>query len=96
MNKIYCVANNSGKNFITNKDKHQFYIKGHYENLWELGDTKESNLWIERVSGIKKTKEEAQQILDEIYNNAIISYNNDERRLLTGPAKLREPEKIIL
>ena len=61
----YCVAENWGVGFITNDDASKFKISGFPGNLWQIpADNRDANLWVSKVAGTFKTKEEAQAIVD--------------------------------
>ena len=61
----YCVAENWGKGFITHDDSSKFQISGFPGNLWQIpADNQDANLWVNKVAGVWKTKEEAQAIVD--------------------------------
>jgi hypothetical protein len=60
----YCTATNTGKGFLTHKDRRSFDLLGHPGEVWVVGDNIFSNEWIDRVSGVRKTKAEAQAIVD--------------------------------
>ena len=66
---LYCTAIDTGKGFITQQDRNDFFIAGHEGQLasggiWAVGNNKKGEAWIKRVNGIEKTKEEAQAIVD--------------------------------
>jgi len=61
----YCVAENWGKGFITHDDSSKFQISGFPGNLWQIpANNQDANLWVNKVAGVWKTKEEAQAIVD--------------------------------
>jgi len=64
MANTYCVATNTGKGFITPRDRHDFFIRGYPVNIWVLSDKPKATAWINRVNGTSKTKAEAQAIFD--------------------------------
>jgi len=64
MANIYCTATNTGKGFITYKDRYDFYLAGHPGEVWILSDKPKATAWINRVSGTAKTQVEAQAIVD--------------------------------
>jgi len=59
----YCTATNWGKNFFTHKERRQFYLSGHAGEVWVVGNNIHGDQWISKVSGVSKTKEEAQAIV---------------------------------
>ena len=60
----YCTANNWGKDFFTHKERTNFYLSGQPGNVWVVDDNSDGNTWIAKVSGVSKTKEQAQAIVD--------------------------------
>ena len=61
----YCMAESTGIGFITEADKKAFTITGFpLRNLWIVEDNPAGNAWISRVSGVTKTKQEAQDLVD--------------------------------
>jgi len=59
----YCTATNWGKNFFTHEERKQFYLAGHPGNVWIVDDNIFGDQWISKVSGVVKTKSEAQAIV---------------------------------
>tara|TARA_R100000935_G_C2812154_1_gene155504 strand:- start:29 stop:313 length:285 start_codon:yes stop_codon:yes gene_type:complete len=59
----YCTATNWGKNFFTHEERKQFYLAGHPGNVWIVDDNIFGDQWISKVSGLAKTKSEAQAIV---------------------------------
>jgi len=64
MANTYCTATNTGKDFFTHQDRHDFYLSGHTGDVWVVGDNAKGAAWISRSSGTSKTKAEAQAIVD--------------------------------
>lgn len=60
---IYVQATHTGKGFVTHEDRNNFDIRNISNDIWILDDNAESQLWIARVSGTIKTKDEAQIIV---------------------------------
>ena len=60
---IYVQATHTGKGFVTHEDRNNFDIRNISNDIWKLDDNAESQLWIARVSGTIKTKDEAQIIV---------------------------------
>ena len=61
----YCVAENWGKGFIDHDESHRITFKGYPGNVWQVpAYNKHGNLWIAKVAGVVKTKDEAQAIVD--------------------------------
>lgn len=76
----YCVAENWGKGFITHEDSRAFSIAGFPGNVWRVpAFTPKANLWINKVLGTPKTKDEAQTIVSaEISTHQTAWDNNNE------------------
>ena len=61
----YCVAENWGKGFIDHVESQRITFKGYPGNVWQVpAYNKHGNLWISKVAGVVKTKDEAQAIVD--------------------------------
>ena len=61
----YCIAENWGKGFIENSESSVFTISGYPANIWQVPiNNKRANLWIAKVLGTVKTRDEAQAILN--------------------------------
>ena len=62
--KQYCVAENWGKGFIDHGESVKLKFRGLPGNVWQLpANNKSANLWITKVAGAIKTKDEAQTIV---------------------------------
>ena len=62
--KQYCVAENWGKGFITHDESFRITFRGLPGNVWQIpANNKAGNLWISKVAGAIKTKDEAQTIV---------------------------------
>ena len=62
--KQYCVAENWGKGFIEHSESRKISFSGLPGNVWQVpAHNKDANLWINKVLGIIKTKNEAQTIV---------------------------------
>ena len=90
----YCVAENWGKDFFTARERMNFHLSGHPGNVWVVGDNLYGAKWIKKVSGVSKTKEEAQAIVDAEVTAAQAAYDalTDEQKLNTqrpGPITLK-------
>jgi hypothetical protein len=60
----YCVAENWGKGFIDFDESHRITFVGYPGNVWQVpAYNKHANLWIAKVAGTLKTKDEAQTIV---------------------------------
>ena len=61
----YCVAENWGKGFIDHVESHRITFAGYPANVWQVpAYNKHANLWIAKVAGVVKTKDEAQALVD--------------------------------
>ena len=60
----YCVAENWGKGFIDHDESFRITFKSYPGNVWQVpAYNKHANLWIAKVAGALKTKDEAQAIV---------------------------------
>ena len=60
----YCVAENWGKGFIDHVESQRITFAGYPGNVWQVpAYNKHANLWIAKVAGAVKTKDEAQVIV---------------------------------
>ena len=60
----YCVAENWGKGFIDHDESQRITFAGYPGNVWQVpAYNKHGNLWIAKVAGVVKTKDEAQAIV---------------------------------
>ena len=67
----YCVAENWGKGFIDFDESHRITFKGYPGDVWQVpAYNKHANLWIAKVGGTIKTKDEAQTIVTAIVDAA--------------------------
>jgi len=63
--KQYCVAENWGKGFIEHSESSKIKFAGYPGNVWQVpANDKGANLWIAKVAGSVKTRDEAQAIVD--------------------------------
>ena len=63
--KQYCVAENWGKGFIEHSESARIKFAGYPGNVWQVpAHDKNANLWINKVLGTVKTRDEAQAIVD--------------------------------
>ena len=60
----YITADNWGKDFFTHEERTRFHLEGQPGNVWVIGDNHYGDAWITKVSGVSKTKAEAQAIVD--------------------------------
>jgi len=90
----YCTATNWGKNFFTHEERKQFYLAGHPGNVWVVGDNFHGDQWISKVSGVSKTKAEAQALVDaeiEAAQTAYDALSSEEQALQTRPVTYNLP-----
>ena len=60
----YCVAENWGKGFIDHEESIRITFVGYPGDVWQVpAYNKQGNLWIAKVAGAVKTKDEAQTIV---------------------------------
>jgi len=64
MANTYCVATSTGKGFFTHSDRNAFYLSGHVEDVWVVGNNAAGISWINRIGGTAKVKADAQAIVD--------------------------------
>ena len=65
--KQYCVAENWGKGFIEHNESSRITFAGYPGNVWQVpAHNKVANLWINKVLGVPKTKDQAQSIVTAI------------------------------
>jgi len=90
----YCTATNWGKNFFTHEERKHFYLAGHPGNVWVVGDNIHGDQWISKVSGVSKTKAEAQALVDAEIEAAQAAYDAlsaEEQELQTRPVTYNLP-----
>jgi len=95
----YCVAENWGKGFITHDDSSKFQISGFPGNVWQIpADNQDANLWVNKVAGVWKTKEEAQAIVDAIVAQAQADWDAlpDSEKNNPIPFGRQRPTAIVL
>ena len=67
----YCVAENWGKGFIDHDESHRITFASFPGNVWQVpAYNKHGNLWIAKVAGTLKTKDEAQTIVTAVIDAA--------------------------
>ena len=76
MEYTYCTATSTGKDFFTAQDSTAFYLSPHPGNVWVLENNAAGVSWINRVEGIRKTKAEAQAIVDAEIETAQAAWDN--------------------
>ena len=90
----YCTANNWGKNFFTHDERSKFYLCGYPGNVWVTDNNISGNQWILKVSGVVKTKTEAQNIVDTevtASQNAWDAQSDDYKSVNLRPANITLP-----
>ena len=90
----YCVAENWGKGFIEHSESRKIAFSGFPGNVWQVpAHNKDANLWVNKVLGTVKTKDEAQAIVDVEVTAAQTSWDalSDEQK-----ANSTRPADIIL
>jgi hypothetical protein len=74
----YCVAENWGKGFIDHDESQRITFVGYPGNVWQVpAYNKHGNLWIAKVAGTPKTKDQAQTIVTAIIDAAQDTWDND-------------------
>ena len=74
----YCVAENWGKGFIDHVESQRITFAGYPGNVWQVpAYNKHGNLWIAKVAGAVKTKDEAQTIVTAKVDEYQTAWDND-------------------
>jgi hypothetical protein len=74
----YCVAENWGKGFIDHDESQRITFKGYPGDVWQVpAYNKHGNLWIAKVGGTLKTKDEAQTIVTAKVDAAKTAWDNN-------------------
>ena len=74
----YCVAENWGKGFIDHVESQRITFVGYPGNVWQVpAYNKHGNLWIAKVAGTVKTKDEAQTIVTAKVDAAKTAWDNN-------------------
>lgn len=90
----YCVAENWGKGFIDHQESATIGFAGLPGNVWRIpANNKDANLWVFKVAGTFKTKEEAQAIVDAITATAQANWDSLPE---TEKANSQRPVNIVL
>ena len=92
----YCVAENWGKGFIDHEESFRITFRGYPGNVWQVpAYNKHANLWIAKVVGTVKTKDEAQALVDAEIQAAQAAWDalTDEQK--ADPMRPR-PADIVL
>ena len=98
MATIYCTATNTGKGFITHEEQENanpLNAKGFPGDVWGVEDNATGQAWQSKVSGVVKTKAEAQAIVDAEIESAQADWDalSDDEKELRGsrPVKYNLP-----
>jgi len=90
--KTYIVAENWGKGFIEHSESAKFTISEFPGNIWQVpAHNKDANLWINKVLGVVKTKDEAQAIVDAEVQAAQAAWDllsDEEKAMRDRPADI--------
>ena len=74
----YCVADNWGKGFIDHGESQRITFVGYPANVWQVpAYNKHANLWIAKVAGTVKTRDEAQAIVTTEVNAAKTAWDSN-------------------
>ena len=74
----YCVAENWGKGFIDHVESQRITFCSFPGNVWQVpAYNKHGNLWIAKVAGVEKTKDEAQTIVTAQVDAAKTAWDNN-------------------
>ena len=74
----YCVAENWGKGFIDHDESWRITFKSFPGNVWQVpAYNKHANLWIAKVAGTVKTRDEAQAIVTTEFNADKTAWDNN-------------------
>ena len=74
----YCVAENWGKGFIDHFESQRITFVSFPGNVWQVpAYNKDGNLWIAKVAGTVKTRDEAQAIVDAEITKAQNAWDAD-------------------
>ena len=97
----YCVAENWGKGFIDHDESWRITFRSFPGNVWQVpAYNKHANLWIAKVAGTVKTKDEAQAIVTTEGNAAKTAWDNDNVEGESSNEKIERlgerPEDITL
>jgi len=85
----YCVAENWGKGFINHDESFRITFKSFPGNVWQVpAYNKHANLWIAKVAGVVKTRDEAQAIVDAEVTAAQSAWDADNVEGETAEQKI--------
>ena len=60
----YCTATNYGKDFFTHAERSKMSLIGYPGNVWVVDGGSNGDAWITKVSGVAKSKADAQALVD--------------------------------
>ena len=97
----YCVAENWGKGFIDHVESSRITFVGLPGDVWQVpAYNKHGNLWIAKVAGAVKTKDEAQTIVTAKVDAAQTAWDNNNVDGESSAEKIvrlgEKPEDITL
>jgi len=83
---IYGTATNYGKNFFTQQDRRNFFLRGYPAEVWVVGNNEKGALWLAEKNGVEKTKSEAQALVTADVEAAQASWDalSDEEKALSS------------
>jgi len=85
----YCVAENWGKGFINHDEAWRITFKSFPGNVWQVpAYNKHANLWVAKVAGVVKTRDEAQAIVDAEVTAAQSAWDADNVEGETAEQKI--------
>ena len=85
----YCVAENWGKGFINQDESFRITFASFPGNVWQVpAYNKHANLWIAKVAGVVKTRDEAQAIVDAEVTAAQSAWDADNVEGETAEQKI--------
>ena len=88
----YCVAENWGKGFIDYDESFRITFQSYPGNVWQVpAYNKHANLWIAKVAGAVKTKDEAQALVDaevQAAQAAWVALSDEEKADRERPADI--------
>ena len=97
----YCVAENWGKGFIEHGESSRITFSNFPGDVWQVpAYNKHGNLWIAKVAGAVKTKDEAQTIVTAKVDAAQTAWDNNNVDGESSAQKIvrlgEKPEDITL
>ena len=97
----YCVAENWGKGFIDHSESIRITFASFPGDVWQVpAYNKHGNLWIAKVAGAVKTKDEAQTIVTAKVDAAQTAWDNNNVDGESSAQKIvrlgEKPEDITL